>query len=145
MMIAVLGRYSDAVALLREALGDDGWIVRSFADDQALDAAQLRNLPEVLLVDLASYDGDEGWALLGRLRECSSWASVPVIACADHVWEVQSHLERLDDGVAAVLVQPCSREDVLRCLEAAQAWTPERPDTHLITVSSSGAVTTRAV
>lgn len=118
MMLAVLARYSDAIPIARDVLRDDGWDVLTFADDRTLASTMPFQTPDLILIDVGSYEGEIGWEMVTRLKGQPALASVPVVVSSDDAFDLRNHLDRLQEGVAAVLVQPCSPGDVHRCVTA---------------------------
>jgi CheY-like chemotaxis protein len=120
-LIAVLARNTDVLPVLEDALGNNGWEVRPYSDLQALSTSLHFRRPDLILLEASPREGEAGWETLAALQREYDTASLPVIVTSDNFLDLQNHLEDLQD-VAAVLVRPCTRADVLRCVTAAQNW-----------------------
>lgn len=119
--IAVLAHNTDVLQVLREALHDHGWDVQPYPDAPAFAATLRHRRADLVVVDVSPREGEAGWETLARLKADYATASLPVVVSSDAFLDLQNHMDRLQD-VAAVLVRPCSQEDILRCVSAAQNW-----------------------
>ncbi|HLJ68052.1 MAG TPA: response regulator [Chloroflexota bacterium] len=126
MMIAMFGRNSNSVPVVQEVLTSDGWEVRSFDDERSLSSLP-SGVPDLILVDVASHEREESWELIDRLKRQDRLAHVPIIVASDHTFDLLNHLERLQEGVAAVLIRPFSGEDVRRALDAVRHYRNLQP------------------
>jgi CheY-like chemotaxis protein len=68
---------------MRQALEDDGWVVREVADGRAALAEIERRVPQVILLDLIMPVMD-GFAFLQALRDKPGCADVPVVVLTAH-------------------------------------------------------------
>jgi DNA-binding response OmpR family regulator len=94
----------DARSLLRMILELDGWLVDTASDGVEAIARLSRELPDVILLDLA-MPRLGGWEVLARRAVESTWQRVPVLAMsADHT-QAESVLEL---GADAFLPKPFS-------------------------------------
>lgn len=118
LRMAVLDGAADLVYLMRGALASGGWDVQVFPDGEALAGAAERR-PDVALMDIALGREAESWDMLRSLKENPATAGVPVIVTSSNHFELQDHDDLLTQYASAVLVRPCTQEDIQRCLVAA--------------------------
>src|SRR5947209_1220505 len=112
LRMAVLDGAADVVYLLRGALVPGGWDVQVFPDDEALAGATGTLRPTVALLDIALGREAESWDMLRALKENPATAGIPVIVTSSNHFELQDHDDLLTQYAAAVLVRPCTQEDI---------------------------------
>lgn len=118
MKIATLSRYSDADPVVREVLVEDGWVVQPFADCDGFVSTLPSEAPDLIFVDVGSYGGELGWEIVQRITREVGLTPVPIVISSDDGLDLRNHVDRLRPPPAAVLVRPCTRGDVRRCLAA---------------------------
>lgn len=90
--------------VLRVALGEAGALVSEAADGESALQEVERDIPEVLLLDLA-MPGMDGWEVLLRLRQSPRTASIPVVVeTSDEDYASYQRARNL--GVAAFVSKP---------------------------------------
>jgi CheY-like chemotaxis protein len=117
--MAVLDGAADVVYLMRGAVVPGGWDVQVFPDDRALAEVARSVRPDVALVDIGLGREAESWDMLRALKENPATATIPVIVTSSNHFELQDHDDLLTQYAAAVLVRPCTQEDIQRSLRAA--------------------------
>jgi DNA-binding response OmpR family regulator len=106
--ILVVEDDADARSLLRMILELDGWLVDTASDGIEAIARLSRELPDVVLLDLA-MPRLGGWDVLARRAVESTWQRVPVLAMsADHM-QAESVLEL---GANAFLPKPFTVDEL---------------------------------
>jgi signal transduction histidine kinase/ActR/RegA family two-component response regulator len=122
-VVLVVEDDQSSVELLRAYLTGSGYeVVVERTGPEGL-AAVRREQPDAVVLDI-QLPGLDGWALLAALKAAAETSAIPVVV----VSVLDERARGLQDGAAAYLVKPVSRDDVLSALERAVGVGARPPD-----------------
>jgi signal transduction histidine kinase/ActR/RegA family two-component response regulator len=122
-VVLVVEDDQSSVELLRAYLTGSGYeVVVERTGPEGL-AAVRREQPDAVVLDI-QLPGLDGWAVLAALKAASETSAIPVVV----VSVLDERARGLQDGAAAYLVKPVSRDDVLSALERAVGVGARPPD-----------------
>jgi signal transduction histidine kinase/CheY-like chemotaxis protein len=128
--------HDEAAELMRVQLEGSGFRVRRVASAEAALALVDAFVPDVITLDIL-LPGMDGWEFLARLKDTSTWDSVPVVV----VSVAADHGRGFSLGAALVLQKPIGRDALAKGLaHLGLASKPERAVTVLVIDDDASAV-----
>ena len=111
------------LALLREALEDEGYAVTTALGPPATDeVARLR--PNVIVLDHRLKAAESGWDVADRLAAHPATAAIPIVVCTAAVAEVGLRRHDLAARGIPVVLKPFDLDDLLAAVSRALADPP---------------------
>ena len=107
------------------ALQTNQYTVRGFEDGASFWAAVRETVPDLVILDVMLPDED-GYQILGRLRETAATRTVPVIMVTAKTSEIDV-VKGLDHGADDYLCKPSSSAASRRCCAAPAPHQPAPP------------------
>jgi len=109
--------------LMEVYLRDGGHLVIRLSDPKEALNKAIEQKPDVIVTDVV-MPGMSGFELCRRLKQNPATAKVPIVICSSKDQEID-RLWGMKQGADAYLTKPFSREQLLRTVNLAVAWTLE--------------------
>lgn len=109
--------------LMEVYLRDGGHLVIRLSDPKEALNKAIEQKPDVIVTDVV-MPGMSGFELCRRLKQNPATAKVPIVICSSKDQEID-RLWGMKQGADAYLTKPFSREQLLRTVNLAVAWTIE--------------------